>query len=134
MYTGSSGCCAGSGSPLPDPHGNPGSACSRISYAASLALFPFFWADDGMQTHLCVHIFMDGSGAVAVSFTLQIGRHDTATVNTVVPSTAALQPNTRTATMRFLLLHGGTMLQYLLVCAVSCSAPETPITISFGIK
>ena len=45
----------------------------------------FFRADDGMQTHLRVHIFMDGSGAVAVSFTLQIGRHGTVAVNTVMP-------------------------------------------------
>ena len=28
---------------------------------------------------------MDGSGAVAVSFTLQIGRHGTVAVNTVMP-------------------------------------------------
>ena len=45
----------------------------------------FFKADDGMQAHLRVHIFMDGSGAVAVSFTLQIGRHGTVAVNTVMP-------------------------------------------------
>jgi len=45
----------------------------------------FFRADDGMQPHLSVHIFMDGSGAVAVSFTLQIDRHGTVAVNTVVP-------------------------------------------------
>ena len=42
-------------------------------------------ADDGMQAHLCVHIFMDGSGAVAVSFALQIDCHTAAAVNTVVP-------------------------------------------------
>ena len=34
-----------------------------------------------MQTHLRVHIFMDGSSAAAVSFTLQTGRHVTAAVN-----------------------------------------------------
>ncbi len=45
----------------------------------------FFRAGDGMQPRLCVHIFMDGSGAVAVSFTLQIGCHGTVAVNTVIP-------------------------------------------------
>ncbi len=45
----------------------------------------FYRVDDGMQTHLRVHIFMDGSCAVAVSFTRQIDRHGTVAVNTVVP-------------------------------------------------
>jgi hypothetical protein len=44
----------------------------------------FFRADDGMQPHLRVHIFMDGSGAVVVSFTFQISRHGTVAVNTVM--------------------------------------------------
>ena len=44
----------------------------------------FFRADDGMQTHLTIHIFMDGCVAVAVPFTLQIGRHPAIAVNTVV--------------------------------------------------
>ena len=38
-----------------------------------------------MQTHFRIHIFMDGSGAVAVSFALQIRRHAAVAVNTVVP-------------------------------------------------
>ena len=42
-------------------------------------------ADDGMQLHLRVHIFMNSSGAVAISFTLQINCHTAVTVNTVVP-------------------------------------------------
>ena len=42
-------------------------------------------ADDGTQAHLRVHVFMDGSGAVTISFALQIGRHAAAAVNTVVP-------------------------------------------------
>ncbi len=42
-------------------------------------------ADDGMQLHLCVHIFMNSSGTVAISFTLQIDCHAAVTVNTVVP-------------------------------------------------
>ena len=44
-----------------------------------------FRADDGMQAHLRVHVFMDGSGTVAVSFAPQIGRHATIAVHTVVP-------------------------------------------------
>lgn len=42
-------------------------------------------ADDGMQAHLCVHIFMDSSGAIVVSFALQIDCHTAIAVNTVVP-------------------------------------------------
>ena len=45
----------------------------------------FFRADDGMQAHFNIHIFMDGCGTVVVSFTLQIGRHAAIAVNTVVP-------------------------------------------------
>ena len=29
-----------------------------------------FGADDGAQTHLCVHVFMDGRSAVAVPYPL----------------------------------------------------------------
>lgn len=42
-------------------------------------------ADDGMQLHLCVHIFINSSRTVAISFTLQIDCHAAVTVNTVVP-------------------------------------------------
>ena len=38
-----------------------------------------------MQAHLHVHIFMDGSGTVAISFAFQINRHAAIAVNTVVP-------------------------------------------------
>ena len=38
-----------------------------------------------MQPHFRVHIFMDGSGTVAVPFAPQIGPHAAVTVNTVVP-------------------------------------------------
>ena len=37
-----------------------------------------------MQAHFSIHIFMDGCVAVAVPFTLQIGRHPAIAVNTVV--------------------------------------------------
>ncbi len=43
-----------------------------------------FWANDGMQPQSPVHILMDSSRAVAVSFTLQIGRHAAVAVNAVV--------------------------------------------------
>ena len=42
-------------------------------------------ADDGMQSHLRIHIFMDGCGAVVVSFAAQISRHTAVAVNTVMP-------------------------------------------------
>lgn len=42
-------------------------------------------ADDGMQIHLRVHIFVNGSGTVAISFTLQIDCHAAIAVNTAVP-------------------------------------------------
>ena len=45
----------------------------------------FFRTDDGTQAHLRVHVFMDGTGTVAVSLALQIGRHAAIAVNTVVP-------------------------------------------------
>ena len=44
-----------------------------------------FGANDGMQAHLRVHIFMDGSNTVAVSFTPQIDRHAAVAIDTVVP-------------------------------------------------
>ncbi len=58
-----------------------------IKYFMRLArLCPRFpGADDGMQAHLRIHIFMDGSGAVAVPFALQVGCHATVAVNAVVP-------------------------------------------------
>ena len=45
----------------------------------------FFRADDGMQAHLRVHIFMDGSGAVAIPFALQVGCHAAVAIDAVVP-------------------------------------------------
>ena len=45
----------------------------------------FFRADDGMQAHLRVHIFMDGSGAVAIPFALQVGCHASVAIDAVVP-------------------------------------------------
>ena len=51
-----------------------------------LGLCPRFpGADDGMQAHLCVHIFMDGSGAVAIPFALQAGCHAAVAIDAVVP-------------------------------------------------
>lgn len=51
-----------------------------------LGLCPRFpGADDGMQVHLCVHIFMDGSGAVAIPFALQAGCHAAVAIDAVVP-------------------------------------------------
>ena len=41
----------------------------------------FLRTDDGMQAHFRIHIFMDGRGAVVVSFALQIGRHAAVAVN-----------------------------------------------------
>ncbi len=43
-----------------------------------------FWADDGAQTHLCVHVFMDGRSAVAVLCPLQISRHAVVAVHSVM--------------------------------------------------
>ena len=58
-----------------------------LQYFMRLAwLYPrFFRADAGMQAHLRVHIFMDGSGTVTISFALQIDRHAAIAINTVVP-------------------------------------------------
>ena len=57
-----------------------------IEYFMSLSrLCPrLFGADDGMQPHLNVHIFSDGSGAVAVSFALQIDCHTAIAKDTVM--------------------------------------------------
>lgn len=63
----------------------------------------FFRADDGMRVHFLIHIFMDGSGAAAVSFTLQTGRHAAVAVNTVVP-VADLQPPQRPADAEFFMV------------------------------
>ena len=41
-------------------------------------------ADDGAQSQLCVHIFMDGCGAVDVSAAFQIGPHAAVAVDAVV--------------------------------------------------
>ena len=41
-------------------------------------------ADDGAQAQLCVHIFMDGCSAVAVSSAFQIGLHAAVAIDTVV--------------------------------------------------
>ena len=58
-----------------------------LQYFMRLAwLYPrFFRADDGMQAHFNIHIFMDSCSAVVVSLALQIGRHAAIAVNTVVP-------------------------------------------------
>ncbi len=66
----------------------------RMEILLQLVLEYFMWlsrlcpwllrADDGIQTHLSIHIFMDGCGAVVVSFAAQISRHTAVAVNTVV--------------------------------------------------
>ena len=40
--------------------------------------------DDGAQAQLCVHVFMDGRGAVAVSPALQVCPHAAVAINAVV--------------------------------------------------
>lgn len=43
-----------------------------------------FEADDGAQTHLCVHIFMDGRSTVAMPCPLQISDHAAVAVHLVM--------------------------------------------------
>ena len=43
-----------------------------------------FGADDGTQPHLCVHVFMDGRHAVAVSCPLQIYSHAAVAVHSIM--------------------------------------------------
>lgn len=43
-----------------------------------------FGTDDGAQTHLRVHVFMDGRSALVVPCPLQIGGHVVVTIHSVM--------------------------------------------------
>ncbi len=44
----------------------------------------FFGANDGAQTHLRIHVFMDGCSTVAVPCTFQISGHAAVTVHSIM--------------------------------------------------
>ena len=50
----------------------------------SVLIFRLLWADNGMESQLCIHIFMNGSCTVRVASAFQIDFHAPITVDTIV--------------------------------------------------
>ena len=50
----------------------------------SVLIFRLLWADNGMESQLCIHIFMNGSCTVRVASVFQIDFHAPVTINTIV--------------------------------------------------
>ena len=50
----------------------------------SMLISRLLWADNGTESQLCIHIFMNGSSTVRIAFAFQIDFHAPVTVNTIV--------------------------------------------------
>ena len=50
----------------------------------SVLIFRLLWAGNGMESPLCIHIFMNGSCTIRVASALQIDFHAPVTINTIV--------------------------------------------------
>ena len=49
-----------------------------------MLIFRLLWTDNGSESKLCIHIFMNSSCTVKIAFTLQINFHASVAVNSIV--------------------------------------------------